>query len=202
MAEWRKAKVNIDYHVEVDGHYYSVPHRHAREGVELRLTSSTLEVFSKGKRVAAHERLPDLPRHRGRHTTIPEHMPQAHRQHSEWSPQRLVNWAGKNGPFTARVVEAILESRAHPEQGYRSCLGLMRLTRTFGPERLEAACRRANSLGAYSFKSVQSILQRRLDQEAPLEEDTRPALPPLEHANVRGAAYYKREAQASPEGTR
>lgn len=191
LAAWKKAKVNIDYHVEVDGHYYSVPHRLIRERVELRLTQNTIEVFYQSKRVASHYRVADLPRYRGRHTTIPEHMPTAHRHQAEWTPERMIGWAQKTGNQTAEVVEAILASRPHPEQGFRSCLGLMRLGKTYGPERLEAACKRACHFRAYSFKSVQSILQKKLDQQA------LPATPEVEdnatrqtHCNVRGASYY------------
>ena len=200
-GEWRKAKVNIDYHVEIDGHYYSVPYKHARETVDVRLTSNTLEVFLNNKRIAAHARALDLPRHRGRHTTVADHMPKSHQRHGDWSPQRLLNWASKNGPFTEKVVQQILESRTHPEQGYRSCLGLMRLTKTFGADRLEAACKRADHLRAYSFKSVQSILQNKLDLEPILLEENRRDVQ-FVHGNLRGAAYYKKEDSVSDTETR
>lgn len=190
-SRWKRAKVNIDYHVEVDGHYYSVPYRYARETVDLRLTRHTVEVFLHDRRIAAHHRLPDTPHHRGKHTTVPEHMPEPHRRQGEWTPQRLVNWAQTIGDHTALVVEQILASRPHPEQGYRSCLGVMRLAKAFGPERLEAACRRACRFRAYSFKSVQSILRNGLDAE-PLPEDQAVQAVPILHPNVRGPGYYGR----------
>lgn len=190
-ARWKKAKVNIDYHVEVDGHYYSVPHALMKETVELRLTRNTVEVFHKSKRVTSHPRVPDLTRYRGRHTTTPEHMPEMHRLSREWTPERLIQWAQKTGAHTARVVEEILASRAHPEQGFRSCLGIMRLGKTYGPERLEAACRRACHFRAYSFKSVQSILKTKLDFE-PLPATRPDTTTQQTHRNVRGADYYSK----------
>lgn len=190
LSHWKKAKVNIDYHIEVDGHYYSVPYKYAQKSVEIRLTQNTVEVFFEGNRIAAHRRLPDLLQYRGRHTTVTEHMPKAHQRYGDWSPQRLIHWAEKTGPHTAKVVEEILKSRPHPEQGYRSCMGLLRLGKTYGGERLEAACKRACYFMAFSYKSILSILQNRLDSE-PLESDklTQENQPTL-HANLRGAGYY------------
>ena len=166
VASWKKAKVNIDYHVEVEGYYYSVPYQHAKQSVELRLTSATVEVFHQGKRIASHFRVEAGARSRGRHTTIKEHMPKAHQRHADWSPARLIGWAEKTGEATASVVTHILDSRPHPEQGFRSCLGILRLGKHYGNERLEAACQRAQRLGSYSYKSVQSILKHNLDEQA------------------------------------
>ena len=146
VASWKKAKVNVDYHVEVEGHYYSVPYQHARQTVELRLTTTTVEVFYQGKRVASHLRAGESARNKGRHTTVTEHMSKAHQRHAEWSPARLVNWAEKTGEATALVVGHILESRPHPEQGFRSCLGILRLGKLYAEARLEAACHRAHRL--------------------------------------------------------
>lgn len=189
LASWKKARVNIDYHIEIDGHYYSVPHRYARQQVEVRLTTTTLEVFLKGKRIASHARLPNLSRHKGRHSTVAEHMPEAHRRHAEWSPQRLIRWAETIGECTATVVKHILESRPHPEQGFRSCLGIMRLVKSYPPQRVEAACHRAVTLGAYSYQSIRSILKHNLDQQ-PLASSAPKPLPSLHH-NLRGAGYYQ-----------
>ena len=196
LASWRKAKVNIDYHIEIDGHYYSVPYKFARLGVDVRLTSITVEIFSNNQRIAAHARALLVPSRKGRHTTVADHMPKAHQRYSQWSPERLIGWAEKTGAFTGNVVKAILESRPHPEQGFRSCLGLMRLAKTFGEERLEAACKRADHFRTYSYRSVESILKKRLDQEAFLVEDSKPVMQ-FVHANLRGAAYYQREQSAS-----
>jgi transposase len=184
FAQWKKAQVHIDYHVEVEGHYYSVPYRLVRQPVEVRLTAATVECFHQGQRVASHPRSSQ----KGRHSTTAEHMPKSHRAYLEWTPERLVRWAGKSGPATAAVVEAILASRPHPLQGYRSCLGLMRLGKLCGADRLEAACARARAIGATSYRSVDSILKQGLDRQAlPAPAPPRPA---LAHANVRGAQYY------------
>ena len=184
-AVWKSAKVNIDYHVEVDRHWYSVPYRLVGERADVRLSATTVELFVKGQRVASHLRS----RSRGRHTTEPGHMPEAHRRHLEWSPGRIVRWAEQTGPATAALVRAILESRPHPEQGYRSCLGILRLGRRYGPERLEPACARALAIGARSYRSVDSILRTGLDR-SPLPEAS-PAVPGRRHENVRGGSYYE-----------
>lgn len=184
-AEWKKAKVNIDYHVEVYKHYYSVPYHLSRETVEVRITGSTVEIFHRGQRVASHPR-DDKP---ARHTTQREHMPKSHQKHLEWSPSRLLNWAGKIGPSTRALVDAILRSRPHPEMGYRSVLGLLRLAKRYDNARLEAACERALSVGARSYRHVESILKKRLDQ-TPLESSEVQRSLPLDHANVRGPDYY------------
>lgn len=187
FAEWKNALVHIDYHVEVEGHDYSVPYPLVRQKVEIRLSATTVECFHNGKRVASH------PRSflKGRHTTLGEHMPKSHREYLEWTPARLVRWAAKSGEATAGVVGAILESRPHPLQGYRSCLGVMRLGKQYGAERLEAACRRALAIGAASYRSVASILKQGLDRR-PLPEAPSPR-PALTHLNVRGAHYYRNE---------
>jgi transposase len=182
-AEWKKVRVNIDYHVEVDRHYYSVPYQLVRCQLDARFTRSTVEILHKGRRVASHVRSYK----QGGYTTLAEHMPTAHRQWAEWTPERLVRWAAKTGAATARVVEAILSSRAHPQQGFRSCLGIMRLGKKYSPERLEAACRRALAIGGTSFKSIQAILKNGLDKRPlPQGEDQ----PTVRHANIRGAQYY------------
>ena len=183
-AEWRKARVNIDYHIQVDGRFYSVPHALARREVEVRLGTTTVEIFHKHRRVAAHIR----GRGKGGYTTDPGHMPAAHRAHLQWTPSRLVRWARKTGPETAAFARKLLESRPHPEQGYRSCLGLMRLARAYPAERLEAACRRALDIGAHSYKSVKTILSAGLDQAD--DGDQQALSLPADHAHVRGPDYY------------
>ncbi len=178
---------NIDYHVEVEGHYYSVPYALVRQQLDVRLSASVVELFAKGKRVASHPRSP----HKGRHSTVAVHMPKAHQHYAEWTPQRLIHWAATSGPATAQVVEAILASRPHPQQGFRSCLGIMRLGKSYSPERLEAACRRALTLGACSYKSIESILKKGLDRQ-PLPQPPDGMVSPY-HANIRGPHYYKEE---------
>ena len=185
LGEWKKVRVAPDYHVELLGHYYSVPYQLVREQLDLRFTDHTVEVFRRGKRVAGHRRS----RRRGQHTTLREHMPKAHQAYLEWTPTRLVRWAQKTGPSTAQLVERILQTRPHPQQGFRPCLGLMRLGKSYGDERLEAACLRSLELKSYSYKSVQSILKTGLDQQPLADSDTEDRV--IEHANVRGAEYYR-----------
>src|SRR5499426_1654665 len=183
-AEWKLVRVNIDYHVDVEGHYYSVPYALVKQQLDVRLSAQVVELFHKGKRVASHRRSPL----KGRHSTVAAHMPKAHQRYAEWTPQRLVLWAAKTGEATAHVVEAILTSRPHPQQGFRACLGIMRLGKSYGDERLEAACRRAIRIGACSYKRIESILKHDLDQQ-PLPGPPA-AAPVITHSNIRGAQYY------------
>ena len=182
-AEWRKARVNIDYHVAVDGHLYSVPYRLAHEAVEARLTADVVEILHGGGRVAAHRRSSS----KGGFTTLAEHMPSAHRAHAEWTPSRILTWAGKVGMSTRELCDAILADRPHPEQGFRSCLGILRLGKRYGDARLEAACRRALTVRARSYRHVESILKNGLDRVNATDEPT--SLSPA-HENVRGRDYY------------
>ena len=187
-GEWKNAKVNIDYHVELDKHYYSVPYQLRGDPVELRYTQATVEILHKGKRVASHRRSYE----QGRHTTLPEHMPKAHREHLEWSPSRLIRWGQKIGPETGKLVHEILESRPHPEQGYRSCLGLLSLAKRYDDDRLEAACGRARRRGARSYRHVASILKHNLDKLPPESASSQPRAP-IVHQNLRGPDYYQKE---------
>ena len=184
MGEWKKVRVAPDYHVELLGHYYSVPYQLVREELDLRFTANTVEVFRRGKRVAGHQRSTE----RGKHTMLRKHMPKAHQAYLDWTPTQLVRWSQKTGPSIAKLVEEILQTRPHPQQGFRSCLGLMRLAKSYGDERLEAACQRSLRLESYSYQSVKSILKNGLDQQPLPENDTEGAV--VEHANVRGAEYY------------
>ena len=195
LATWKPCRVNIDYHVEVERNWYSVPYQLVHARVEARLTQTTIEVFLAGRRVASHARLSG----RGRYSTDVAHMPRAHRAHAEWTPSRLIGWADQTGPATGRLVAGILERRPHPEQGYRACLGLMRLGRVHGLDRLDAACRRAERLRSYSYRTVEHILKHQQDR-LPLDEPS-PARPALLHENVRGAAYYE-EVYADPSDDR
>jgi transposase len=189
FAAWKRARVNIDYHVQVDGAFYSVPYQLARREVEVRLSQAVVEIFHGGRRVASHLRSYV----RGRFVTAAEHMPAAHRRHLEWTPSRLESWGRSVGPSTGALVSGILERRLHPEQGYRSCLGLMRLSRDYTPERLEAAAARAVSAGAYSFKSVKNILARGLEQVKLPEAEEPEGTLVLFHEHLRGADYYREE---------
>jgi transposase len=184
FAEWKIAGVNIDYHIEVDDHYYSVPYELKGQKLQVRFTSHTVEVFRKGQRVACHARSV-LPH---QHTTVKEHMPPAHRQYSEWSPSRFIRWAEKTGPHTARLVKAIIDSRTHPEQGYRSCLGILRLDKHYPKQRLENAAARALRYSNLSLKALRKILENGLDRLEEKDCGSTAALPP--HDNIRGGQYY------------
>jgi transposase len=185
-ADRKRARVHIDYHVELDGHYYSVPYRLVRELVEVRFSSTSVEILHQGKRVASHLRS----YRKGRATTLTEHMPPRHRHQAQWTAERVVAWAHKTGPFTAKLCEGILSQKRHPEQGFRSCLGVMRLSEKYGADRLESACRRAVELGAYAYKQVKSMLEHHLEGQ---ELETASRQIPIEsllHENLRGPQYY------------
>lgn len=199
-AEFIKAKPGPDYHVEADYHYYSVPHALVGQRLLVRMTATSIECFFKGQRVAAHVRS-YVPR---RHTTVPEHMPESHRKHLEWTPGRLLNWGQKIGTGTRAVVQWQLENRPHPEQGYRACLGLLNLVKLYGEDRLEAACRRALSIGSPTRKRIIAILKANLDQHPDLFPGADTAVPTasLSHRNVRGAEYFRStNPTASPSTT-
>jgi transposase len=184
ILRFKSARVNIDYHVELDGHYYSVPHRLVRTSVELRITATTVEAFAGSQRVAVHA----YSAVRGAFTTDPEHMPASHRAHREWTPAKLIAWGERIGAACATLVRWQMEHRPHPEQGYRACLGLQRLARSYGPERLEAACARALSIRSPTFRSVDAILKSGMDRQPLPSQSTQTALPL--HENLRGPDYY------------
>jgi len=186
FATWRRAKVSIDYHIEqrADRHFYSVPYTLAGQTVDVRASGATVEVFHHHRRVASHVRsfTPG-------YSTDPAHMPESHRRHAEWSPGRIIAWAARTGPATATLVEGIMAARPHPEQGFRSCLGIIRLGNRYGTERLEAAAERALAVRAHSYRSVESILANGLDRQ-PLRPEG-PGRSHPGHDNVRGPGYYQ-----------
>lgn len=183
-AEWKVVRVHIDYHVEIEGHYYSVPYTFLKQQLDARITTHTVELFHKGQRLASHIRSFQ----KGRHSTQASHRPPAHQHYGDWSPERFLRWAAKIGPATEQVITRILQERRHPEQGYRSCLGILRLGKTYTDTRLEAACGRALLLGTQRYKSIESILKNGLDDKpVAVSEDV--SLP-QQHANIRGAEYY------------
>ena len=183
-AEWKIATVNIDYHIAVDDHYYSVPYKLKGERLEVRLSAHTVEALRKGQRVASHVRN-FIPHH---YTTLKEHMPPPHQAYAEWSPARFIGWAQKTGPHTARLVQTLIESRAHPEQGYRSCLGILRLDKHYSKERLENAAARALSFSNLSLKALRKILENGLDRLEEKDSGSTVVLPA--HDNIRGGQYY------------
>lgn len=187
FAQWKLARVGIDYHAELAGHYYSVPYRYAREQVDLRYTQHTIEIFHRGQRIAAHARS----ERRGHHTTIRSHMPVNHQvATTEWNPQRLLRWATDIGPHTAAVIEHLLGSRQHPQQTYRRCLGVLNMARRYGKDRLEAACARAIELKAANYQFIASTLKNGLESATTERPAAAQTELPLMHANVRGPSYY------------
>ena len=185
IGRWKTgAKVNIDYHIEFESHYYSVPHRLVGAKVDVRVTGNLLECFASNQRVAGHA----VSAVRGGFTTTPEHMPASHRAHLDWTPAKLISWGQRIGVSTAAVVTWQLEHRPHPEQGYRACLGLLALVRRYSAERLEAACTRAMAIRAPNLRSVTNILKCGLDRQPSLFPAT--SSPVIEHENVRGPDYY------------
>jgi transposase len=186
LGVWRGAKANIDYHVQIDWHCYSVPYQLANRAVEVCLGVRTVEIFYRGKRVALHRRS----HRRGGYTTDPAHRPKSHQRHLDWTPGRLVRWSSKEvGSQCGALVERLLEEKPHPEQGYRACLGIMRLGRHYGKERLEAACRRALLLDVCSYRSIKSILASGADRR-PLPSKEESSGPRILHSNLRGRDYY------------
>ncbi len=185
MSQWSRARVNIDYHIAFEGNFYSVPYTLVHEVVEVRATPATVEIFHKGERVTSHLRS----RGRGQPVTQMEHRPKSHQAHLEWTPSRMVHWAQQIGPHTARLFERILEDKPHPEMGYRSCLGIIRLAQQYPAARMEAAADRALHTGACRYQSVKSILKNSLDQVPIAEPGSLPA--PPRHDNIRGAEYFE-----------
>jgi transposase len=185
LSQWNRPRVNLDYHVEFEENFYSVPYGLLRELVDLRATESTVEILFKGRRIASHLRSYD----KNKWITNREHMPSSHRAWAEWTPSRIIEWMKKTGPSTAALGEEIIQRRPHPEQGFQSCRGIIRLGERYGSERLERACARAFRVRAFSYKSVEAILKNNLDR---IDDDpTAPppaTLPP--HSNVRGGSYY------------
>ena len=184
FATWKRARVSIDYHLASDRHFYSVPYRLAGEVLDVRTSANVVEIFANNKRVASHKRSYT----RAFYVTDPAHMPESHRRHLEWTPSRILGWAAKSGPDVAGFIEALMVSRPHPEQGYRSALGVMRLERKYGAQRLNDACARALCVKSLSYKSVASILQHGLDQQ-PLRSE--PPRARVVHHNLRGPNYYQ-----------
>ena len=192
FGKWKTARVNLDYHIEVERHYYSVPYALVHQEVDMHLTADTIEVLHRGVRVASHVRSYEP----GKATTLTGHMPKAHQKYAGRTPSRLIEDAQRIGPGTGQLVEAILAAKRHPEMGYRSCLGILRLAKTYPAERMEAAARRALLARAYNFQSMDSILKNQLDR-LPLPGDP-PVQPAVEHDNIRGADYFDSPPQADP----
>lgn len=184
MCEWKKARVNLDYHIQLDRHYYSVPYKLVHKEVSVRFTDTIVEIFYQSQRVSSHRRCLVI----GHHSTTPEHMPKDHREHLEWTPSRMQEWALKIGESTGELISQILQSRNFPEQSYRSCLGILRLAKKYGNERLEAACKRALSYEMTRYSGIRNILEKGLDL---ILDEQQESQPPQEHHNLRGGQYYQ-----------
>ena len=196
-AEWKKCRAGLDYHVDIGHRYYSVPHQLMRQELWARVTPRTVEVYHKGQRVAAHQRTSG----NRQHSTIRDHMPANHRFRTDWTPERIRTQAARVGPNVETFVEMVMRKRRHPEQGYRTCMGVLRLAKTFGPERLDAACERALHINSYTYQSLHSILKNGLDRQR--RKPTTPSRqhafacacrvidgPAITHPNIRGAGYF------------
>jgi len=183
-AEWLSPRAGINYHIEIEKHFYSVPHRLMRRKLDVRLTANVVEVFYRNERVASHRR----GFRKYGYTTVPEHMPSNHRFYAEWNPERIQKWAASMGGSVALVCEEIMRKRSHPEQGFRACMGIIRLTKLYEKERCQAACQRALAAGTVNYRSIESILKRGLDR-LPLFSDTTPE-PLPNHEHIRGPEYY------------
>ena len=181
----KQVKVHLDYHVEVDKHYYSVPHALIKKKLESHATKQLVTLYHQGKQVAVHPRSYRI----GSHTTIEAHMPVAHQRQQQWSPQRFEKWARDMGMFTEKLVSQFLLSKKHPEQSYRVCLGLLSLAKKYSPERLEASCERALATGINRLAGIRSILEKGLDNQ-PLPTPQPDLLAEIEHKNIRGTHYY------------
>jgi transposase len=184
FAEWKKVSLGSDYHIELDQHYYSVPYTFIKKSLEVRYTSKTVEIFYRAKRIASHVR-----QCQAGHSTLLEHMPKAHQKYAEWTSERIVDWAKKIGAKTVEFVEKTILSKAHPQLAFRSCLGILRLSKTYGEQRLELACTRALIIGAYSYTSIESILKNNLDQQ-PITSSQDLTTTKQPHENVRGGDYF------------
>jgi transposase len=191
FAEWRFARVALDYHVELGGFFYSVPHQLIRQQVDTRSTERMVEIFHHGERVAVHER-----RYGGvrRHATNPDHMPSSHRRYAEWTPDRFRRWGNSLGPQTEGLVSAILFNRPHPEQGFRTCLGVLRLFKDLDPSRAEKVAERALAIGALNYKSIASIIANKLDH-VPMNTAEPQAV--ISHSNLRGSDYFHQRRQTN-----
>lgn len=179
-----RARVNIDYHIEVDHGYYSVPYQLIRKEVDVRLAANTVEILFNGQRVAAHKRC----HVKGKFVTEPSHRPPNHDFYLEWTPARLISWGESMGSDVGAFVDGLIKSRPHPEQAFRSCMGIMQLGRKYSKERLNAACVRALAVGDISYSRVSFILKKDLDQKPVEETSVQPA--PVLHVNLRGSDYY------------
>ena len=190
LAEWKKATVQFNYHISVDGMLYSVPYEYIKRKVDVRVTDTIIEIFYHHNRIVSHRRLYGR---KGQYSTVTEHMPADHQKYLEWNGDRFRKWAERIGTNTCKVVNTILASQRVEQQSYRSCMGLLKLADKYSAERLEAACRKALSYTASpSYKSIKNILaagQEKIEPELRIPDS---ASTQNKHAITRGANYYRR----------
>ncbi len=183
FAEWKQCRAGLDYHIDIGRHYYSVPHQLLKKKLWARITARTVEVYFKGERVASHARTSG----NRQHSTHRDHMPAHHRFREDWTPEHIRKQAAQVGPNVEAFVEGVMRQRKHPEQGYRTCLGVLRLAKAFGKTRLDAGCERAIEINAHSYSSLHSILKNGLDRQSLARATEEPA---ITHPNIRGAGYF------------
>jgi transposase len=192
FAEWKTVKVNINYHIQFDEHFYAVHFSHVHKSLEARATATVVELFLKGERIASHRRSYQ----KGKYTTPPEYMPESHRAMAKWPPSRMIAWAQSIGPSVGLLVEKILSTSKHPEQRYNSAMGLIRLGKKYGDERVEKASQRALELGSFSYRFVADMLKNNMDKLiANPEKNKQMTFPGVEEANTRGAEYYNKQTR-------
>jgi transposase len=194
FADWKKARVNLDYHIEIDRRYYSVPFALIKRELDVRITARIVEAYYKGERVASHTRL-GRP---GHYATCPAHMPPAHQEYAAWTPERFTRWAREVGGATATAIEQMLARHMIPEQGFRACMGVMRLGGKYGAERLEAACALILTAGCPTYRRIDAILKKGMDAVAAAPPQSAPV---IDHANIRGASYYAPAPKTDPQTT-
>lgn len=190
LMEFKICRVNIDYHIELEDHYYSVPHALFGEKIEARYNQTFVEIFHNGRRVASHVR--SWASHK--HTTIKEHMPQSHQRYAEWTPSRLIHWGKTLSEEVGLLFVEIIKTKPHPEQGFRSCLGIMRLAKVHGEDRLKKACQQALFLKSYSYRTVKNILTHKLESAMSVAPEKTPV---IQHDHLRGASYYEKEEETT-----
>ena len=188
FSEWKQARVNIDYHVAFDGSFYSVPHQLVQKQVEIRATDTVVEVFRLHERIASHRRS----YRQGSFTTNFDHRPVSHQEHLKWTPERIVRWAAQKGPDVALFIQSLISSKAHPEQGYRAAVGVIRLADKYGQDRLSKACSKALSVGSPSYHTVKNMLQNKMENVEPLKRSEKTNLTFISNRNVRGPDYYSK----------
>lgn len=193
FADWKKAKVQFNYHIAYESHHYSVPYTLIHKTIDIKATRMLIEVYHQGNRICSHAR--SYKEHG--YTTVREHMPEQHIKYLEWTPERILNYAGKYGPSVQALVQEVMAQRKFPEQAYKSCMGIIRLENAYTAQRLNLACRRALDYKAYSYRSVVNILEKGLDQQTPMPSA---ASPSMKHENIRGAEYYHENTRTAETG--